>query len=307
MTELYALDFKVMGCETRVVLDSEAPGASAALESVAVWLVECERRLSRFDSMSALSTLNDFGWADHVDEVLWDAVDAALRAASETDGLVTPTVLAALEAAGYDRSFDALEREQGNPLGAPRVPDWKGVERDPETRSIRLPAGVRLDLGGTAKGWCADAAASRLSVLGPALVDIGGDVSMSEATRDPWPIAIEDPRGTDEPLDVVLVPRGGVATSGRNVRRWRRAGIEQHHVIDPRTGAPARTDVLTASVIAGRALDAELAAKRVLLEGSEAGLAWIDSRPELAAIVVRDDGHVLRSRRFESHSYRSAS
>jgi len=307
VTAVYALDFKVMGCETRVVLDSEAPGTSAALESVAAWLVECERRLSRFDSMSTLSALNDFGWADHVDEVLWDAVEAALAAAAQTDGLVTPTVLPALEAAGYDRSFEAMEREQGVPLGAPGVPDWKGVERDPTTRSIRLPAGVRLDLGGTAKGWCADAAVSRLSALGPALVDIGGDIATSEPRREPWPIAIEDPREADAPLDVVLVRSGGVATSGRNVRRWRRAGVEQHHLIDPRTGAPARTDVFTVTVLAARALDAEVAAKRVLLEGSEAGLAWIDARPHLAAIVVRDDGSVLRSRRFEGHSYRSAS
>jgi thiamine biosynthesis lipoprotein len=190
-------------------------------------------------------------------------------------------------------------------MGTPRaVPDWRCIQRDMRTRSIQLPPGVRLDLGGTAKGWSADAAVASLARFGPALVDLGGDIAASRAQRAPWPIAIDDPRGDRGSLDLVLLHEGGIATSGRDFRRWKRNGLDQHHLIDPRTGAPAKTDVWTATAIAPRALEAEIAAKRVLLEGSCAGLEWLEQRPNLAAIVVREDGVVLRSARFAHHVWR---
>lgn len=306
------LELESMGCRGRAVLDAEGPHARAALDRLPAWLADRERILSRFDPSSALARLNARGRAEHVDEVLWSALDVALAAAASTDGLVTPAVLSALEAAGYDRTFAALPRDRhGAVPPAPVVSPFDLVERDPRTRSVRLPPGLRLDLGGTAKGWSADAAASMLAVVGPALVDLGGDVATGGAPRERWPIAIADPRAdagdaNDEPLPLVLLGVGGIATSGRDFRRWMRSGVEQHHVIDPRTGVPARTDVWSATVIARSALDAEIAAKRVLIEGSDRGLAWLETRPELAALVVRDDGSVRRSARFDEHVWKEA-
>jgi thiamine biosynthesis lipoprotein len=164
---------------------------------------------------------------------------------------------------------------------------------------------MRLDLGGTAKGWSADIAARLLGRLGPSVVDIGGDIAIGGRAREPWPIAVANPNGS-EPVDVVMLMRGGIATSGRDFRRWRRGAVEQHHIIDPRTGAPAKTDVWTATVIATSALDADVTAKRVFLDGSAAGLSWIESRPDLAAIVVCDDGRVLRSARLHRYAWRPA-
>lgn len=307
---MLSIRFRTMGSNAHAVLDARGLAARAAIHSLPGWFASRERALSRFDPDSALSRLNARGGADHVDPVLWAAIDIAVRAAAATDGLVTPTILPALEAAGYDRSFDRLEREQASPPPAP-VPDdgaWRRIERDPSTRSIRLPRGVRLDLGGTAKGWSVDVAAHMLGRFGPALVEVGGDVAARRQKREPWPIGIADPRGDGgDVLEVVAFGVGGAATSGRDYRRWKRGEIEQHHLVDPRTGEPARTDVLTVTVIGQGALEAEIAAKVVLLRGSSAGTTWIDARPDLAALIVRDDRQILPSQRWSRHTWRQAS
>lgn len=201
--------------------------------------------------------------------------------------LTPPTLLTALEAAGYDRSFDALTAEAmtGSVMSLPDMPcdalgAWAAIRRDAATRSIQLPDGVRLDLGGSAKGWTADQAVRRLATVGPALIDAGGDIAVSGPQSDgsPWPIGVADPRMTDEQIDLLLLARGGVATSGRDYRRWQQNGIWQHHLIDPRTLRPAITDLLSATVIGSSAAACEVAAKAVLLLGSRSGLAGVAAR-----------------------------
>jgi thiamine biosynthesis lipoprotein len=164
---------------------------------------------------------------------------------------------------------------------------------------------VRLDLGGVAKGWAADQAARRLAEAGPALVDAGGDISVSGPMADglPWPIAIANPFAPDQSLGLALLARGAVATSGRDYRRWMRGGLEQHHIIDPRSGQPAQTDILSATIVAPDGPLAEMAAKVALILGSRAGLAWLDARPTLAGLLVLEDGRILRSRRMDAYLY----
>jgi FAD:protein FMN transferase len=302
---MLTIELDAMGCRGRAVLDADGTDAQAALDRLPAWLAARERVLSRFDSGSALMRLNAEGSAELVDDVLWQAIDVALDVAAATDGLVTPTILTALEAAGYDRSYDDLERDRVCAVASARTaPDWRSIERDETRRWIRLPPNMRLDLGGTAKGWSADVAAQSLATFGPALVDLGGDIAMSHNRRSPWPIAIADPLGSDRPLDVVLLAEGGIATSGRDYRRWMRSGHEQHHIIDPRTGAPAATDVVSVTVLGPSALAAETAAKRMFLAGSIEGLAWLETQGELAALVVREDAVVLRSARFAHYAWR---
>jgi thiamine biosynthesis lipoprotein len=302
---MLSIEFKTMGCQARAFLDATGAPAQAALDELPAWFAARESILSRFRPDSALSKLNAHGMADCVNEVLWEAIDVALRAAESTNGIVTPTILRALEAAGYDRSFDALDRDGVASLPPERaVPSWQAVEREEGTRSIRLPAGLALDLGGTAKGWSADTAVLHLARFGPALVDLGGDIALSPSSRGPWPIAVEDSRTAAGVLELILLCDGGIATSGRDFRRWRRSGLDQHHLIDPATGAPSRTDVWTATVLAPSALAAEIAAKRLLLEGSRQGLAWIESKPEFAALVVTESGIILASSRFRQFAWK---
>ncbi|GBD08501.1 FAD:protein FMN transferase [Candidatus Thermoflexus japonica] len=308
---MWQISFRAMGSHMKAMIDSDSPHAAAALEEVPRWFATWERCLSRFREDSELSRLNrSSGRSVRVSATLWKVLRAALLAAQLSDGLVVPTVLSALEAAGYDRSFEQVpERAVEEAMGERNTwPDaWRWIRLDPEQRTVRLPYGVRLDLGGIAKGWAADQAIRRLRPYGPALVDAGGDIAVSGpmASGQPWPIGVADPRADqrvplrDPPLlGILRISCGGVATSGWDVRRWWRRGEEQHHLIDPRTGRPARTDVLTVTVVAPTAYEAEIAAKAVFLLGSREGLAWLERHPGMAGLIVRHDGELLWSSRW---------
>jgi thiamine biosynthesis lipoprotein len=303
------LTFPSMGSQVRLLLDAAGPAARRAVAAGPGWFTAWERRLSRFRPDSELSRLNRrAGHWQRVSAVLWDVLRAAIRAARQTGGLVTPTLLPALEAAGYDRSFAALPPGGGppRPVADPDPGAWQRLAWRRQARAVQLPPGVRLDLGGIAKGWAADQAARRLAAAGPALVDAGGDIAVSgpRAGGAPWPVAVADPRAPERDLALFALRTGAVATSGRDYRRWRQGGVWQHHILDPRTARPAATDVLSATVIAPSAAAAEVAAKLVLILGGPAGLAWLDARPALAGLLILDDGRVAPSRRLPRYLWR---
>jgi thiamine biosynthesis lipoprotein len=317
LEQVRQIEFRAMGSEMLAAVDSAVPEAAALLDAVPGWFAAWEAALSRFNDESELSRLNQTagsGTLIPVSATLWTVLQQALAAAEATSGLVTPTVLNALEAAGYRGSFDAMRHAAAGGIAAadrPALPPpargftrWREIEVDPVARAVRLPAGVRLDFGGVAKGWAAGEAVRRLAVAGPALVNAGGDIAVSGPLRDGtgWPIGIDAPLGLelppDTPLALIDLRAGGIATSGRDYRRWQQNGTWQHHLIDPRSGTPADTDVLAATVIAPTASEAEIAAKVALLLGSADGLAWLDARPALAGLLVRETGEVLPSRRL---------
>ena len=299
------LTFKAMGCEMLAALASQDERGARLLRQVPRWFDTWEDSLSRFRPESELSRLNrQSGRAMRVSHTLWRVVQAALRSARESDGLVVPTTLPALEAVGYDRTFSAVV-ERGvvtrlEPTAA--VAPASAIVANRRTHSLRLTDGARLDLGGVAKGWAADTAMRRLAVHAPALVDAGGDVAVSSPPPGlpGWPIGIADPFTPDRQVALLCLTYRGVATSGRDYRRWQSSGGQwQHHIIDPRTGRPAETDVLTATVIAPTAREAEAAAKTVLILGSGRGLAWLDARPALAGLLIRESGDLIASQRLQ--------
>ncbi|MFQ5407461.1 MAG: FAD:protein FMN transferase [Anaerolineales bacterium] len=298
--------FRAMGCQMLVAMDAETPAAAERAAQAPAWFETWEDGLSRFRPESELNRLNRrAGQPTQVSPVLWQALQAALRAARDSDGLVTPTLLDALEAAGYDRSFEHLidrtlpphNRVTPEPDGAGRQ-----IQMQSRTHMVTLPSGTRVELGGIAKGWAAEQAARRLGKMAPALVDAGGDIAVSGPRADgqAWPVGITDPRDPDSTLSLLRIPSGGVATSGRDYRRWQQNGASQHHILDPRTGRPAKTDVLSATVVAPDVCTAEMAAKVVLILGSQAGLAWLEARPALAGLAVLEDGPVLCSERMQA-------
>jgi thiamine biosynthesis lipoprotein len=300
------LEFRAMGCQMLVVVDSDDASASESLAQVPVWFAEWESSLSRFRDDSELSALNRAdGKPFRVSETMWQVLQVAMRAAGKSEGLVVPTMLDALQAAGYDRSFDSIDASAVSTDGPTVKPaaDWRAIRLDAKTRTVRLPRWMHLDFGGVAKGWAADQAVRQMSVIAPALVDAGGDIALSaaQANGDPWPISIADPIHPDSDLELLLVGHGGIATSGRDYRRWQRHGKWQHHIIDPRTGVPAETDVLSATVIAPTTVSAEVAAKAALILGSHKGLQWIEARSEFACLLVLEDGRQVRSGRMEGY------
>ncbi|MEI8258560.1 MAG: FAD:protein FMN transferase [Deltaproteobacteria bacterium] len=287
------IEFRAMGTAIAATIDADADASPPRLARLPRWFGAWERRLSRFRDDSDLARLNRAqGTHVRVGATLAEALAAALAAAHWTNGTVTPTLLDALERAGYDRNFDDIADRPPDLASPPDQGshDHRDVSVDQSTRTVRRPVGLRLDLGGTAKGWSADRAAALLGRYAPALVDAGGDVAVSGARRDggPWMVSVPSPLKADEEIALLAIDRGGVATSGRDRRRWRIHGSWKHHLIDPQTRAPAETDVLSATVVASSACEAEVAAKMVLLLGSLEGLAWLDMQPGLAGLVVDD-------------------
>ncbi len=295
------LEFRAMGCTMLAVLDVEQHPASLA--AVPAWFETWEQTFSRFRADSELSQINQrAGQWLRVSAAMWEVTHLALVAARWTDGLFSPTILNALEAVGYDRSFDEITAV-AQPIISQPDGQWRAIQRQSLKRSICLPPNVRLDLSGIVKGWAADRAARKLSVHGPALIDAGGDVSISGPRADgsPWPIGVLNPFQSDQPFETLKIERGGVATSGKDYRRWLRDGQWQHHLIDPRTGLPAQTDVLSVTVIAPTTFEAEIAAKVIAISGSEPGLAWLEEQPDYAAVIVREDSRAIYSTQMSQY------
>jgi FAD:protein FMN transferase len=216
-----------------------------------------EAVLTRFRPESELSRLNRDGAIDASRDLL-RVVELAIDARERTDGRFDPTVHDALVAAGYDRTF----AEVGDgALGEPRPAGGDVRSRDGR---IELGTGVQLDLGGIGKGYAAERAAELLALAGPCLVNAGGDIAVRGGA---WLVGVE--QTTLELAD------GGLATSGRDRRTWVRSGREQHHLIDPRTGAPAETALLRVTVVAADAVEAEVQAKNVFLGGPADACAYV--------------------------------
>lgn len=264
---------------------------------------EGEARFSRFSMRSELSSLNRAsGSWQAVSEDMLDVLLQAQRWANETDGLFNPAVLPALNASGYDRSFELLGTPGSGPPppgSVPPVMDFRVVEFDRERQRVRLPAGMQIDLGGVAKGWIAEQAARVLSGYSEGCgVNAGGDMVLVglPAGQSAWPVALEDPRRPEADLALLRVPAGSLATSSVSKRQWRRNGRLQHHIIDPRTGEPAETVWLSVTAIMPSATGAEAFAKALLIGGPAASESLTAGHPELAFIAVDRHGRLWGSK-----------
>ena len=290
--------FRAMGCDCAAAVTS-GPGDSRrvrrALEAAREEVGACERALSRFIPDSDLARVNRGAgsWVE-VGPRMAGATRAALAARAATDGRFDPTVLPALEAAGYDRSFERLDGR------APRLADgWRpGAPLEVEDRRVRVGTGTRIDLGGIAKGWSAERALESMRDAWPGmpggLVDLGGDIALWGRTPEggPWRLAIADPRHPGARLATLVVDGGGVATSGRDRRRFGPGG-SLHHLIDPATGEPARGGPLAVTVAAPQAHRAEAFATLLALGDLRAAEAVVAAHADIAAVAVPDAGEAL--------------
>jgi thiamine biosynthesis lipoprotein len=243
---------------------------------------------SRFRDDSQLSLANvRAGRPTPISLLLVELVDAALRVAAHTDGAVDPTLGRTMSRLGYDRDISAI------PADGPELPpranarDWREVRLDRVTGLLTVPAGTALDLGATAKAHTADLAAATLArrYKTPVLVELGGDVAVAGDRPDGWVVQVAEHEGGDGQL--VLVRTGGLTTSTTTVRRWQRAGRPVHHIVDPRTGAPAHGPWRTATVAAVDALHANAASTAAVVLGDRA-VDWLESRGYAARLVGQD-------------------
>jgi FAD:protein FMN transferase len=260
-----------------------------------------ERRFTRFSDQSELSQLNrSAGTWFHASDDLAFVVLLAQGYVKQTGGLFDPSILTDLERVGYDRSMDLIRAEE-NLLTPVRfgptthsVP-FDGLIVNPDGNLIFLPHGMRLDLGGIAKGWIAEQAAMILAGYSQAcLVDAGGDMFMVGLPEGEayWRIDLEDPRNAGQPLTGLNVPPGALATSSVAKRAWKQGELSRHHLIDPRTGEPAESDWVSVTVIAPHADMAEVYAKALLIAGPrEADMVALNA-PELSFLAVDSDGKI---------------
>ncbi|HEY2057421.1 MAG TPA: FAD:protein FMN transferase [Amycolatopsis sp.] len=290
--------FPALGTTAQVVVTD--PGVlDAAAELLRRELGEVDLACSRFRPDSEISRLHrTAGRPVVVGPLLADALGAALRAARLTDGLVDPTVGAAVRELGYDRDFAALPEDSGSARSeAVPAPGWHRVMFDPATATVVLPRRVHLDLGATAKALAADRAAGAIHrALGcGTLVNLGGDLSVAGAAPiGGWRVGVGDDHVTaaDRPETTVTLYGGGLATSGTTRRRWRRAGETVHHIVDPRTGRNPAGRWRTVSVTALSCVDANTAATAAIVLG-ESAPGWLAARRLPARLVASDGAETL--------------
>jgi len=281
-----------------VVTDPLKVGSARAIltEDLAALDAAC----SRFRGDSELIRLEaSAGRPTRVSPLLAGAIRAALRGALLTDGDLDPTLGRTMETLGYDRDFASLPVRGGAIRVTIRhVPQWRQIELDETTGMITVPAGVRLDLGATAKAWAADRSAQRIAAALDCgvLVSLGGDIGLAgEVPPDGWPIRVQDVTGdplipAEGPSGLIAIRAGGLATSSTSSRKWQRGGDLMHHILDPRTGRPAESRWRTVSVAAGSALDANIASTTAVIRG-ESAPGWL-AQLGLPSRLVAVDGSV---------------
>ncbi len=242
-------EFHAMGTTVECLLDGDPRDGFARVEAE---FERLEALLSRFRPDSELSRLNREGSLEAGPDLL-RVTALAVEARERSGGLFDPTVLDAVVAAGYDRSFELIPANGPSTNGGARCGGGVRIEGD----RIELEPGTHLDLGGIAKGYAVDRAVELLAVYGPCLVNAGGDLAVRGGS---WPV------GVDGSVTLELT-RGAIATSGRDRRRWSRGGEERHHLIDPATGLPAEGGPLRVTVVAQTAVEADVLAKIAFLGG----------------------------------------
>jgi FAD:protein FMN transferase len=282
-------EFWAMGTTISMLLPESR--AEMGEQSVRALFSEWEQTLSRFLPESELSQLNQHAETPvAVSDLLYTVLATALTAAQATEGGYDPALLDQLMQLGYDRSFDDLVAVPFDPI-IPGEPGgrWRGIKVDPIRRRVTLPAGIKLDFGGIAKGMAVDAALEQLRLSGicPAMVNAGGDLAVIGLPLDAeqWPIAVPG----QERLWTIPLLQGAMATSGIARRHWWQGETLRHHLLDPRTGLPAQSDLWSVTVVADRCEQAEVAAKVAFILGSRQGADFL-RRHRIAGLLVRGDG-----------------
>lgn len=267
---------------TGTVVVTDPSALASVVEIVRAGLDDVERACSRFRPDSEISGLTP--GRNRLSPMLADLVGTALDAAEASGGLVDPTVGSVVRRLGYDRSIELLPSDGPAVSLVHHVPGWRQVHLYGD--KLELPGGVQLDLGATAKARAADLTARRAAdtVGVGVLVELGGDV----ATAGPgpaggWQVLVQD-TAEDPAGQVTLQPGWAVATSSTVRRAWRRGGVRLHHIVDPRTAAPAAPVWRSATVAAPTCAEANTASTAAVILGHDAG-HWLPERGYTARLV----------------------
>ncbi|HET8978403.1 MAG TPA: FAD:protein FMN transferase [Solirubrobacteraceae bacterium] len=282
---------------TVIVADARRPADAAAAAAMARRALETwHHRFSRFEDDSEVAALNRSA-ADEVavSPLLRRMVQVAVAGARDTGGLVDFTLAREIEQAGYAHHLepggsdlrDALRRAPARSAAGPHpAARWREISVDAARGTVRRPPGLRIDVGGIAKGVFADELAGMLDGFDTYAVDCAGDIRVGGRARAPRPVRVSSPFDTGN-LHTFSLAGGGIATSGIGRRSWTDdGGRPAHHLLDPRTGAPAFTGIVQATALAPSAAQAEILAKAAVLSGPGRAAEWLTH----GGILVYDDG-----------------
>lgn len=294
--------FPMFGTRVRLLvgpaLREDLPSPAAISLQIEGLMRAMHNRLTRFEPESELSLLNaDPRETVEASSLLIAAVRAAVWAAELSGGLVDPTLVGELEAAGYARSrvgeppASLREALAAAPVRRPARPRessaWPLFSPRPEEGLVSRPPGARIDVGGTAKGLAADLAASKLEGYASFVVDVGGDMRIGGESAAPREVRVEHPL-RDGLAHRFQLASGAVATSGIVTRLWSRDRGHAHHLIDPSSGEPAWTGLVQATALGSTAVEAEALAKAAFLSGPGAAAGLLSD----GGVLVADDGSV---------------
>jgi thiamine biosynthesis lipoprotein len=288
----FGRDEAIMGTAIHVELWSEdAALARRALDAVRAEMHRVDRLLSPFKAESELSRVNR------------EAAGAAVPVSAETFGLVERSLhFSRLSGGAFDITYAAVGHLYDYRLGvapdaaalaqARRNVGWQQLALDARERTIGFAReGMRIDLGGFAKGHVVDTSIAILKRLGiaHAVVAAGGDSRvMGDRRGRPWSIAIRDPRDAKRVVAVLPLQDTSISTSGDYERYFERDGVRHHHLIDPQTGMSPCT-VRSVTILAADGLTSEALSKCVFVMGLQRGMRLIESQPGVDAVVV--DAH----------------
>jgi thiamine biosynthesis lipoprotein len=270
-------------------------GDEAMLDFVQARSWNLEALWSRFIGTSDIAMLAlAEGQAVQVATETIELVEQMLQAHFATEGFFDPTLMAALNEAGYSKSRVSNDISVLPVAGGSSA--LSDVRIDHNTNEITLPAGMSLDPGGIGKGMAADMIVRDLVEMGVqgASVSMGGDSALAGTPDDGdnWVVNIGAPHDYTEVIDTVRLRAGGVATSTLAARTWDTDGEHRHHVIDPRTQKPVSVtpiSTLQASVVAGSAAWAEAFATALTVCASEDAERLVN-RHNLAALLILHNG-----------------
>jgi thiamine biosynthesis lipoprotein len=296
-----------MGSFAHVLVEADdVEDAAAHVAFATARLQQLERLWSRFVADSEVSLVNrSAGRPVVVGPETFSAIEFAVAGWRATSGRFDPCVLPALTAAGYDRSFEDIDRSDPAPPCTTQRGGCGDIVLDPVDRTVTLPADAAIDLGGVGKGLAADHIADELMMRGATAtcVNLGGDIAARSLPEAPstWTVGIAASHGVDEDgsnLTTIAIAEGGLATSAKTRRRWRSGDETWHHLIDPQTDRPTTNGLEAVTVLTQRAAWAEVLTKAAFVAGPDVADQVIEATGA-AGMIVAESGEISRVGDFE--------
>ncbi|HLG10203.1 MAG TPA: FAD:protein FMN transferase [Dehalococcoidia bacterium] len=278
--------------DTLVTIEIPLPGdcdrAAGLVENAFGWFAEVERVCNRFDGASELRRLCETaGRPVPVTPLLLRAIEMSLEVARDSGGAFDPTVGAAMEARGFNRSY--LTGTAGSSGIAVSDTTYRDVILDPVAGTVMLRQPLLLDLGAIAKGFAIDLAGAELAPLGNFAINAGGDVLVRgrNAAGAPWQVGVKDARRPDQLLSVVSLTEGAVCTSGDYERRTESG----HHLLEPGSQAPAAS-LASVTVVAPSAMLADALSTAAFVLGAENASQFLQ-RQGVEGLMFTSDGRLI--------------